>query len=64
VKSDIVEIPIPLPPLAEQKRIVALLDEMFAGTGQLSSHASRKMSKLSELKSSLLAQAFAGELIA
>lgn len=31
VKSDIAEILIPLPPLAEQKRIVALLDEAFVG---------------------------------
>ncbi len=56
------ELEIPLPPLAEQKRIVALLDEALAGTGELSSHASRKMSELAELKSSLLSQAFAGEL--
>jgi len=63
-QGNMVKIPVPLPPLDEQRRIVALLDKAFAGTGELSSHASRKMSELSELKSSLLSQAFAGELTA
>ena len=39
VKSDIAEIPIPLPPLAEQKRIVALLDESFAGIDEAKAKA-------------------------
>jgi restriction endonuclease S subunit len=59
-----VKIPVPLPPLAEQKRIVALLDEAFACTGELGGYSCRKIFALAELKSSLLAQAFAGELTA
>jgi type I restriction enzyme S subunit len=39
VKSDIAEIEIPLPPLAEQKRIVALLDEAFAGINEAKAKA-------------------------
>jgi hypothetical protein len=50
--------------LAEQKRIVALLDQAFAGIEDLHRNLDSKLSTYSELKSSLLAQAFAGELTA
>jgi type I restriction enzyme S subunit len=55
---------IPIPPLAEQKRIVALLDEAFAEISELNNNDTTKLNGFSELKSSLLAQAFAGELTA
>jgi type I restriction enzyme S subunit len=44
VKSDIAEIEIPLPPLAEQKRIVALLDEAFAGIDEAKAKADLNLS--------------------
>jgi len=43
-RSHLSEIDIPLPPLAEQKRIVALLDEAFAGIDKLSSNAKKRSS--------------------
>lgn len=42
---EIAGIDIPLPPLAEQKRIVALLDEAFAGIDTLSSNAKTRSSE-------------------
>ena len=44
-KELIEELEIPLPPLAEQKRIVALLDEAFAGIDTLSSNAKTRSSE-------------------
>jgi type I restriction enzyme S subunit len=38
------ELPVPLPPLAEQKRIVALLDEAFAGIEEAIANAKQKLS--------------------
>lgn len=55
---------LPLPPLAEQKRIVALLDEMSAETMRLQASYETKALLLSELKESLLKKAFAGALTA
>jgi type I restriction enzyme S subunit len=60
--KDIIAIEIPLPPLAEQKRIVKLLDEAFAEILELNIKVKSKFSAFSELKVSLLEQAFAGEL--
>jgi type I restriction enzyme S subunit len=60
--KDIIAIEIPLPPLAEQKRIVKLLDEAFAEIFELNIKVKSKFSAFSELKVSLLEQAFAGEL--
>jgi len=39
--KDIIEIPIPVPPLAEQQRIVGLLDEAFAGLATAQAHAEK-----------------------
>jgi type I restriction enzyme S subunit len=41
--KDIVEIAIPVPPLPEQQRIVALLDEAFAGLATAQAHAERNL---------------------
>jgi type I restriction enzyme S subunit len=51
-----------LPPLAEQQRIVRLLDEAFEGMATAETLAEQKLAMLKQLKASLLAQAFAGEL--
>jgi type I restriction enzyme S subunit len=62
-KSDIVQIPIPLPPLAEQERIVARIEELFtqldAGTAALK----HVQVGLKRYKSSVLKAAFEGKLV-
>ena len=58
------EIPISLPPLPEQKRIVAILDELKANSTGLVCAARRKLDLLAGLKQSILHKAFAGELTA
>ena len=55
---------IPLPPLPEQKRIVAILDELKANSTGLVCAARRKLDLLAGLKQSILHKAFAGELTA
>ena len=52
----------PLPPLEEQKRIVAILDETFTGIDQAIRNTERKIEAFKELKQSLLEQAFTGKL--
>lgn len=44
-QANMLKIPVELPPLAEQKRIVALLDEAFAGIDTLSSNAKTRSSE-------------------
>lgn len=55
-------LPISLPPLSEQRRIVTQLDALSAETQRLAALYERKLAALEELKKSLLHQAFAGEL--
>ena len=52
------------PPLPEQKRIVAILDELKANSTGLVCAARRKLDLLAGLKQSILHKAFAGELTA
>jgi queuine tRNA-ribosyltransferase len=49
-------------PVAEMQRIVRLLDEAFEGMATAETLAEQKLAMLKQLKASLLAQAFAGEL--
>ena len=53
---------IPVPPLAEQQRIVDLLDSLHEETHRLARLYERKHAALEALKKSLLHQAFTGEL--
>lgn len=57
-------LPVPIPPLKEQETISEKISDMRAESIRLSDLLTIKLGKLSELKSSLLAQAFAGELTA
>lgn len=60
--TDLRRLAIPLPPLSEQKRIVARLDAINTETQRLESIYQRKLVALDELKKSLLHQAFSGQL--
>ena len=53
---------IPLPPLHEQKSIVAKLDALKAETTQLEKIYKQKIASLNELKKAILSKAFEGEL--
>ncbi|NQV25485.1 MAG: restriction endonuclease subunit S [Rhodopirellula sp.] len=59
---DIRTFPIPLPPISEQRKIVAKLDIIAEETQRLESIYQRKLAALDELKKSLLHQAFSGQL--
>lgn len=63
VKSDLLKINIPLPPLAEQKKIVQELDALKTQTEALEQIYTQKLNALDELQKSLLQKAFAGELV-
>ena len=54
-------IPIPLPPLAEQERIVAKLDAAFAEVNEAIEHTQLKVLNLHQLKSSFLNQILSRE---
>jgi len=53
---------IPLPPLLEQKRIVAILETLREETQRLETIYQQKLTALAELKQSILQKAFSGEL--
>jgi type I restriction enzyme, S subunit len=53
------EIPIPLPPLLEQHRIVAILDEAFAGLATATANAEKNLKNADELFDSYLNSVFA-----
>lgn len=49
---------IPVPPLAEQERVIALLDETFTGIDQAKANAQRNLENAKELFQTLLASQF------
>ena len=61
-RDDLAEFQFFLPPLSEQKRIVASLDDVSNATQRLKAIYQKKLGALHELKQSLLQKAFAGEL--
>ena len=61
-KSDLENFIFPLPPLEEQKRIVAHLDSLREKVHQLEEIYTKQLADCDELKQSLLQKAFAGEL--
>ena len=56
------ELPLLLPPIAEQQSIVKKLDALSSETNRLESLYQHKLTTLAELKQSLLHKAFSGEL--
>ena len=60
--EDLRLLPVSVPPLDEQMKIVSYLDQRKAETKHLSSLYQRKIDALDELKQSLLHQAFSGKL--
>jgi type I restriction enzyme S subunit len=52
--SELLTFPIPLPPLEEQQRIVAILDEAFEGLARARAHAEANLSNARELFESFL----------
>ena len=61
-KSDLENFTIPLPPLEEQKHIVAYLDSLSEKVHQLEEIYTKQLADCDELKQSLLQKAFEGEL--
>lgn len=61
--SEYAKLPIPLPPLETQKQIVQILESKFAHLEKLSQFVNASLENLQRLKSSLLNQAFKGELV-
>jgi len=56
--KDLAKIPIPLPPLEEQQRIVAVLDEAFEGLARARAHAEANLQNARELFESYLGAIF------
>jgi len=59
---DLRQVTLFVPPLKEQKAIVATLDNLSSGTQRLANLYQRKLAVLAVLKKSLLYHAFAGKL--
>ena len=62
--SKLLEIKIPLPPLAEQKRIVAKIEACFAHADKIAADIDKARVSLKKFREAVLAKAFAGELVA
>lgn len=58
--KDIAQIQIPLPPLEEQKKIVAYLDELNATISKLKSDYQSQLAMLDEMRNSSIDLAFWG----
>ena len=58
VKSELLQIPIPIPPLAEQQRIVGLLDEAFEGLATAKTNAEKNLQNARALFESHLQSVF------
>lgn len=59
-QAKIKALPIPLPPLEEQQRIVAVLDEAFEGLARARAHATANLQNARELFESFLGSVFEG----
>lgn len=55
------EVTLPIPPLAEQKRIIAILDEAFEGIAKATANAERNLANARELGESAIAAALSAD---
>jgi type I restriction enzyme, S subunit len=60
--NTLAELPLPLPPLSEQKRIVAKIDSLSAESGRARNHLDHLPRLVEKYKQAVLAAAFRGEL--
>ena len=58
------QVPIPVPSISEQERIIEVINELVAGVERVKLIYQKKLAALTELKQSLLKKAFSGELTA
>ena len=61
-KEFLMNLPIPVPPLAEQKRIVAILNEQMAAVERFKKAAQEQLAEIKAMPPALLRQAFLGKL--
>ena len=61
-KEFLMALPIPLPPLAEQKRIVAVLNEQLAAVERARKAAEAQLAEILAISPALLRRAFSGEI--
>ena len=61
--SKVNNLPIPLPPLEEQKEIVRQVDKLFALVEKVEEHYQKAKARVDALAQSVLAKAFRGELV-
>ena len=61
-KDDILNTPLIVPPMEEQKRILEKLDTLKEMTNQVITNYQKKLDNIEELKKSILQKAFSGEL--
>ncbi len=64
VLGDIKSLPIPLPPLEEQKEIVRRVEQLFAFADKIEVRYAKAKDMLDKMPQSILAKAFRGELVA
>ena len=60
---DIRSLPLPLPPLAEQTRIVAEVERRFSVVEELEAVVSANLQRATRLRQSILQKAFTGKLV-
>ena len=62
--QSVAELPVPVPPMSEQKRIVAKAQRLMSVVDSLEADLIKGLRKASALRSSILASAFSGRLVA
>ena len=62
-QSDVCMTPVPLPPLAEQRRIVAEVDRRLTVIQQTEAAVEANLARAGRLRQSILKQAFSGKLV-
>ncbi|GAB6091227.1 restriction endonuclease subunit S [Spirochaeta dissipatitropha] len=62
-QQELGQIPIPLPPLSEQREIVRQVDKLFSLADKVEAHYQKAKARVDKLSQSVLAKAFRGELV-